>query len=625
MRWTWGSWLVLSFVAGGCAPLDLTAFNPRAPALSRILPEAPGAACEFGGRAVQTGLDLDGNAVLGDAEVTRTEYVCAAAPASVLVRTSELAPGAVCLDGGRLTQVGLDLDGNGVLDDAEVTREVPACTRAAAIVTRTRPVTASTACLSSATVLEAGDDVDGDGVLDTAEVQASHHFCLVDSALLRIQVQPEPAGGACGRPGMRVEAFGDLNGNGQRDPDTEALTLLPLCQPARVYSGGPYVVATAEDLAGLQGVTRVDGDLIINSETLTDLALPELSVVMGALSIQANPQLTRAALPGLRFAGEVLLADNTVLSTASLGGPAGQVHVDQNLTVRGNPALLSLEGLRTLTPRRWLGVADNALLETFEFPWVDSLPDGLSVQGNPRLRTLSLPFLETAGSVVLIQNVALESLSGLAALRTVEHLDIFASDALTTLQGLDSLLSASSITIVRNAKLQTTAGFPRLIRAGAVTIGDNVVLESTGGMPELRTVSELFTLRNNARLKSVTGLENLDSVHTLLVELNPRLTDLGGFGRLLRLDRLSVRYNNDLRELSRLQGLRQLQFLVVTDNPSLEELGLNDLQVVGGWFNVANNPLLPACRARELADRVYLGMEMRVISGNDDAATCDAP
>lgn len=625
MWWTRGTWLALSLVVGGCAPLDLTALKPQAPALSRILPEAPGAACEFGGQSVQTGLDLDGNGALADAEVTHTDYVCATAPTQVVVRSSEVAPGAVCPEGGRLTQAGLDLNGNGVLDDAEVTREVPACTRAVAIVTRTRPVQDSTACLSLATVLEAGDDVDGDGVLDTAEVQASHHFCLTDSTRVRVQVQPEPAGGACGRSGMRVDAFADLNGNGQRDPDTEALITLLLCQPARTYSGGPYVVATAEDLAGLQGVTRVDGDLLVNSQTLTDLALPELSAVMGSLSIQANPQLTRVALPGLRFAGEVWLDDNAVLATATLGDPSGLVHVDRNLSVRGNPALPSLDGLRALAPRGWLGVADNALLETLAFPAVGGLSEGLSVQGNPRLHRLSLPMLESAGSVSLSQNAALESLAGLSSLRTVDFLSVFSNGALTSLEGLDSLQSANAISIVKNAKLQTTAGFPRLIRAGSVAIGDNAMLETAGGMPELRTVSEDFTLRNNARLTSVTGLDRLDSVHTVTVELNPRLNDLGGFGRLLRLDRLSVRYNQDLQALTRLQGLRQLQFLTVTDNPSLKELGLDGLEGVEQGFNVSANPQLPTCLARTLADRVYSGMEMRVINGNDDAATCSNP
>ncbi|MGE6760242.1 DUF7151 family protein [Corallococcus interemptor] len=625
MRWTWGTWLSLCFVAGGCSPLDLTALHPQAPALSRFTAEPPGAACAFGGQAVGTGLDLDGNGVLDDAEVTRTEYLCADAPARVVARSSEVAPGAMCAEGGRLTQAGLDLNGNGVLDDAEVTREVPVCTRTAAVLTRIHPVPDSTACLSPATVLEAGGDVDGDGVLGPAEVQAAHHFCFVDSSLLRVQVQPEPAGGACGRAGMRVEAFGDLDGNGQRDVDTEVLTVLLLCQPTRVYTG-PYVVTTAEDLAGLQGVTRVDGDLLVNSETLTALDLPELSAVVGSLTVQANPRLTRVALPSLRFAGEVWLDDNAALTTAAMGDPALPVHVDRDLSVRGNPVLASLDGLRALAPRRWLGVSDNALVESLEFPAVDSLPEGLSVQANPRLRRLALPGLASAGSVSLSQNAALESLSGLSSLRTVEFLSIFSNAALTNVEGLDSLQSASAISISRNAKLQSTAGFPRLSRVGSVAIGDNALLESAGGMPELRTVSEDITLRNNARLKSVTGLDRLDSVHTVIVELNPRLTDLGGLGRLLRLDRLSVRYNNDLTELTRFQNLRELQFLTVTDNPSLQALGLDGLRVVGQGFTVTTNPLLPTCQARALADLAYQGpQEARVITGNDDGATCAGP
>ncbi|TSC28487.1 hypothetical protein FOF48_17740 [Corallococcus sp. Z5C101001] len=565
--------------------------------------------------------------MLGDDEVTHTEYVCAEATA-VLLRTVPLAPGAQCPEGGQVTQAGLDLNGDGVLDDTEVTREVPACTRSATVRTRTRTVLSSEVCRSAATILEVGEDVDGNGVLGTSEVQASHHFCLLNDTQrqVQVQVQPEPAGGICGRPGVRVDAFIDLNDNGQRDPDMEELITLPVCQPVRVHEGS-YVVRNATDLAALRGVTRVNGDLFVNSETLSEFALPELSVVVGSLRIDTNPLLTRVDLPGLRFATTVALDRNAELTTASMGDPAGMVSVQWDLFVQHNPLLTTLDGLRALAPGGALTVLDNARLETLGFPAIIGLAKALTVEENPRLRTLSLPRLQTTGSVSLIGATALESLAGLSELRTVESLSLIGNGALTRLDGLDSLVSAGAITLDNNARLQTTAGFPQLVRAGSVTISNNALLESAGGMPLLRTVSESFTVLNNPKLRTVSGLDLLDFAHSVSVEQNPMLNDLIGFGNLMRLDRLSVRDNERLETLARLMDLRRLEFLVVTDNVNLKELRLDGLEAVEQGFTMTGNLTLPTCLARDLANRTFSGKPGNVtIAGNGDfPSACTNP
>ncbi|MCY1036906.1 hypothetical protein OV207_36050 [Corallococcus sp. BB11-1] len=485
MRRTWSTWVALAFVAGGCTPLDLGVLSPEHLARSRVLPEPPGAVCPFGGQALQSGLDLNEDGELGPDEVTLTQYACANAPTSeeptpaqVVVRTRKLDPGTPCPGGGQVTQAGLDVNGNGALDDAEVTREVHACQDAMPVRTRVRPVTSHSLCPSTATVLEAGEDLDGNGVLDGAEVQASHPFCEVAPSLLRIQLQPEPADGRCGRPGTRVDAYGDLDGDGQHDADTEPAVVLTVCQAARVHEGA-YVVADAADLAALQGVTRVTGDLRVTSGTLTALVLPELSVVQGALTIASNPALTHVALPGLRFAGDVALNDNAVLATAALGDAAGsRVSVDGNLSVRGNPQLASLEGLRGLAPRNELGVAENALLESFTFPHVTSLPVGLAVHRNPRLRTFDLPALATAEGVSLSQNAALEALmrmerlsvrdnrdlqtlARLNGLRFLQFLELTDNPSLTML-GLDGLVAVEQGFSVENNALLPTCGVQQL-------------------------------------------------------------------------------------------------------------------------------------------------------------------
>ncbi|RKH60728.1 hypothetical protein D7W81_25085 [Corallococcus aberystwythensis] len=569
---------MLSFVAGGCAPLDLTGVTPRAPALSRIVEEAPGAACEAGGSALQTGLDLDGDGTLADSEVTRTEYVCDKAPA-----------------------------------------------RSASVLARVRPVNATPVCYATATVLEAGADANGNGALDDAEVQASHAFCNADSTRIRYAVQPEPADGRCGRPGTKVDAYVDLDGDGQRTPDTEDLVTLAVCQASRVHDGD-YVVASAADLAALQGVTRVEGNLVVTSETLTDLALPELAVVLGALRIENNAALAHVTLPGLRFARSVELIYNPLLETASLGASAASpVFVDEDLIVTGNPLLASLDGLGTLAPRRKVSVVNNARVEALSLPGVTHLHEGLSVQENPALRSLSFPELRSAGYVSLAHDASLESLAGLSAVRSVESLLLIDLPALGPRAALDNLQYAQSISVAEHTGIKSV-GFPQLLRVDVLDIRDNASLESVSGMHPMLRVTTSLLITGNGSLHTVEYLPGLTSLDYLDVTRNAVLTDLGGLRGLVLLKSLSVHQNGQLQTLASLSGLREIDGLAVTSNPNLQALGLEGLTRVASSFTVQNNLALPECLAGRLADRVYTGPPaQRTISGNDAAAPCTPP
>lgn len=101
-------------------------------ALVRVDAEPAGANCEFGGRAVRSGLDEDRDGTLQDDEVATTEYVCDAAPAPVtLVRVDSEPAGANCAFGGRAVHSGGDGNGNGVLDDAEIGKTEYLCDQGA--------------------------------------------------------------------------------------------------------------------------------------------------------------------------------------------------------------------------------------------------------------------------------------------------------------------------------------------------------------------------------------------------------------------------------------------------------------------------------------------------------------
>ncbi|MEO7734563.1 MAG: hypothetical protein ABIY55_26645 [Kofleriaceae bacterium] len=97
---------------------------------------AAGGHCPGDGVVVQAGIDGDGNGQLDDHEATHTDYLCNGGhegeptPASqVLVRFLTNAAGAHCPGVGDIVQAGLDGNGNGQLDDNEVTHTDYLCIR----------------------------------------------------------------------------------------------------------------------------------------------------------------------------------------------------------------------------------------------------------------------------------------------------------------------------------------------------------------------------------------------------------------------------------------------------------------------------------------------------------------
>ncbi len=82
--------------------------------------EPAGANCPDGGTKVEAGLDANGNGMLDGAEVTSTSYICNSSGASSLVATGVEPAGANCPFGGTVIETGLDANGNGILDPSEV-------------------------------------------------------------------------------------------------------------------------------------------------------------------------------------------------------------------------------------------------------------------------------------------------------------------------------------------------------------------------------------------------------------------------------------------------------------------------------------------------------------------------
>lgn len=204
--------------------------------------EPAGAQCPAGGVKLSMGTDADGNGLLDATEVTATRYLCngtdgSAGRASLSAVAAEPA-GANCAAGGSRVTSGLDTNGNGALDAAEVTATAYAChgragdTGAAGangfsslVAVAAEPAGAN--CSAGGSRITAGLDTNRNGVLDTSEVTSTSYACDgaagatgstgAAGATALTAVDTEPAGANCANGGSRIRSGLDANGNGTLD------------------------------------------------------------------------------------------------------------------------------------------------------------------------------------------------------------------------------------------------------------------------------------------------------------------------------------------------------------------------------------------------------------------------
>jgi hypothetical protein len=151
-----------------------------APTLFSSAPEAPGDNCEFGGIALHWGVDLNLDGELTVQEVTDTDYVCHGEPGKVsMVEVNTEDAGVNCPSGGISVCAGFDSDEDGTLSQSEVTSRAYVCNaevgQSSLIRLLAEPAGAN--CVRGGTKVQSGLDTNGSGMLDEAEVQYTQYVC----------------------------------------------------------------------------------------------------------------------------------------------------------------------------------------------------------------------------------------------------------------------------------------------------------------------------------------------------------------------------------------------------------------------------------------------------------------
>lgn len=239
-------------------------------ALVNVRAEPAGASCVVGGAAIETGVDVDDSGVLEAGEVTQTRYVCnglagtSASTALVKVTRGAAPP---CPATGVLIESGLDTNANGTLDVGEVLSTTRVCdgtsgSAGATTLTNLSTEPNGTNCAAGGLRVQVGADLDGDGQLEQGEVTATRFVCNGQAGtngatgatgptgtVSLVLVDAEAPGATCTAGGRRVRSGLDTDGDGVLDPG-EVLQTAYVCHGVTGAAGRESLISQVSEPAG---------------------------------------------------------------------------------------------------------------------------------------------------------------------------------------------------------------------------------------------------------------------------------------------------------------------------------------------------------------------------------------
>jgi hypothetical protein len=280
-------------------------------------------------------------------------------------------------------------------------------------------------------------------------------------------------------------------------------------------------------------VECVDGDLLIDSNDLTDLSLlSSLVRVGGNITVTQNPELEGLdGIDGLtNLEGSLSIRTNVSLrSLDALGRVQG--HVGGYIGIVNNRALTNISGLRGITSAGIVTLDANDILNVNGLEGVTDV-EGLIITSNGQLRDIEgLRALQRAdGPIRIVANPLLATGSGLQSLASVSTDLIFEGNASLEYLDLAALTTVGgSFTVVSHASLHTL-NLPVLDGVeGRIRLVSNPVLETLEA-PSLVTPPENMIIQAQNLLPDLAGFASLSGTipGELFIGTNPALTSLDG-------------------------------------------------------------------------------------------------
>jgi hypothetical protein len=248
------------------------------------------------------------------------------------------------------------------------------------------------------------------------------------------------------------------------------------------------------NLAALSKITSAG--LSIQNTGVSNLILPNLSKLIGDLSIRGNQNLTTVNLVNANGISFMEISGNPLLSNINLAS----LSTCKNSFTISNNSLLSTLNFNNLTSTGSLSIQNNTVLNTFIFPQLANTTAGLSIKLNTALTNFAFPLLNTVSGALSIDNNNVLTGFNLPVINTTGLFFIGSNSALTSFTL--PVVTSSSLNFSTNNAL-TTVSFPNLVSIGSGSI-------NFSSHPALTSLSlPALTAFNTCQLTSVPLLSSL--------------------------------------------------------------------------------------------------------------------
>jgi hypothetical protein len=418
-----------------------------------------------------------------------------------LVRVDNEPPGLNCADGGVAIKTGVDKNGNGFLDDTEVTSVQYVCNGPQAIQCNGGTIQSGSVTITSDADLAqlAGVDcVDGD-LLISGLSQSDYSPLQLGIVTGDVTLAGNSALTSLGVVG-NLHTVGDVylvQGNPKL---TDISTLAQIDHVLNMSIIGNDALV---DVNGLAPFTSFTFDVhIADNAGLTSLhGLENLIKTNHSISIESNPRLTSlAALDHLRS-------------------------VDGILDIEGNPALGAIDLMSLELVGRRLIVNSNSALASFAAPSLATVGAYAQFYDDGALKTLDLPKLVTAGAVYVESDQAIIAVSAPALSSTTSDIELSQLPLLTSVDFSQTTLIGGALTLKTVPALGSLGAFSSVtLIGGALTVDHADLLANFQGLDALGAIEGDMVVTNNMTLSSFTGLGSLTEIGgALTITGNPML------------------------------------------------------------------------------------------------------
>ncbi len=196
--------------------------------LLNITIEPVGNNCLNGGFKVEVGIDENSSGSLENEEIRTTSYVCNGVDANSSFTSVNTEPvGENCPNGGIKIDSGVDANGDGTLEEAEITTTTYVCNGVDGnnSLIRVTGEAAGINCENGGIKIDTGLDTNRDGTLEDSEITSSSYICNgVNGNNSLTKITNEAAGENCAIGGIMIDVGVDANRNGMLDEDEIEMT-----------------------------------------------------------------------------------------------------------------------------------------------------------------------------------------------------------------------------------------------------------------------------------------------------------------------------------------------------------------------------------------------------------------